>query len=156
MEAYRETIKLENILLTVGCFTMAAFALLAIGSELGWFSFVRPTVGDGHWHSSWYGFVTGASCGLLALMVVFLIRNHRALKNEAKLKKMYIKRHDERSNQIVILARNTAMQLMLWLGIMATVIAGYFSKTVSLTILACTFVSSCLSLALVGYYSKRM
>lgn len=156
MEAYREKIKLENILLTVGCFTMAVFAFLAIGSELGWFSFVRPAVGDGHWHSSWYGFVTGASCGLLALMVVFWIRNHRALKNEAKLKKMYIKRHDERSNQIVILARNTAMQLMLWLGIMATVIAGYFSKTVSLTILACTFVSSCLSLALVGYYSKRM
>lgn len=156
MEAYKEKLKLDNILLTVGCIVLAVFAILAIGSELGWFSFIRPAAGDGHWHSSWYGFVTGASCGLIALMAAFWIRNHQAIKNEVKLKKLYIKCHDERTNQIVILARNTAMQIILWLGMVATVIAGYFSKTVSLTILACTFVSSCLSLALVGYYSKKM
>lgn len=156
MEQYKEKLKLENIFLAAGSFATALCAVLAIGSELGWISFIRPVTGDSHWHSGWYGYVTGASCGLCAMMIFYLIRNLRAIKNNEKLKKLYIKRHDERSAQIVILARSTAMQLLLWLGLTAAVIAGYFSITVSITILACTFVSSVLSLILAGYYSKKL
>jgi len=89
-------------------------------------------------------------------MLVGLVRNNRALKDEKKLKKLYVKEHDERTVQIVTLARNSAMQILLWIGLVATVIAGYFSITVSITILACTFVSSITSLLLVGYYSKKL
>lgn len=156
MEQYKEKLKLENMLLAIGIPLMAAFAIIAIGSEMGWFSVIRPLAGDSHWHSGWYGYVTGASCSLLALMLFYLIRNLQAMKDEKKLKKLFIKTHDERTAQIVILARNTAMQLILWLGLISSVIAGYFSVTVSTTILTCTFVSSGLSLLLTGYYSKKM
>ena len=67
-----------------------------------------------------------------------------------------MKKHDERTIQIVTLARNTAMQILLIGGLVAVVIAGYFSITVSLTILACIFVSSITSLLLVGYYNKKI
>lgn len=155
MELYKEKLKLNNILLGIGSLVMAVFSLLAIGGELGWFPFVRPVAGDSHWHSTWYGYVSGASFGLFALMLFYLIRNLRALKDEKKLKKLYVKEHDERTVQIWTLARNTAMQMMLWIGLAATVIAGYFSITVSITILACTFVSSVLGLLLMAYYSKK-
>lgn len=156
MELYKEKLKLNNILLGIGSLVMAVFSLLAIGSELDWFAFVRPVAGDSHWHSTWYGYVSGASFGLFSLMLFYLIRNLRALKDEKKLKKLYVKEHDERTVQIWTLARNTAMQMMLWIGLAATVIAGYFSITVSITILICTFVSSILGLLLMGYYSKKL
>ena len=156
MEQYKEKLKITNVFLSIGCLVLAVFAVLAIGSELGWFHILRPIAGDSHWQSAWFGFVTGASCGVFALMLVGLIRNRRALKDEKKLKKLYVKEHDERTIQIQTLARNTAMQILLLGGLVATAIAGYFSITVSLTILACIFVSSITSLLLVGYYSKKL
>ena len=156
MEQYKEKLKITNIFLTIGCVVLAVFAILAIGSELGWFRILKPIAGDSHWQSAWFGFVTGASCGIFALMLFSLIRNRRALKDEKKLKKLYVKEYDERTIQIVTLARNTAMQILLIGGLVAAVIAGYFSIPVSLTILACVFVSSITGLLLVGYYNKKL
>ena len=156
MEQYKEKLKITNLFLIIGCIVLAIFAVLAIGSELGWFHILKPVAGDSHWHSNWNGFITGASCGVLGLLLYSLIRNRQALKDEKKLKKLYVKEHDERTIQILTLARNTAMQILLMGGLVAVVIAGYFSITVSLTILACIFAASVTSLLLVGYYSKKL
>ena len=156
MEHYKEKLKLTNMFLVIGCVILAAFAVLAIGSELGWFHILRPVAGDSHWHSRWFGFVTGASCGIFGFMIAGLIRNCRALRDDKKLKQLYVKEHDERTIQIVTLARNTAMQILLLGGLVAAVIAGYFSITVSITILACILAASLTSLLLVGYYSKKL
>ena len=156
MEQYKETLKLQNKLLLLGSLILAVFAILAIGSELGVCHMLKPVAVDSHWLSHWNGFVTGASCGVLGLLLYSLIRNQQALKDEKKLKKLYVKEHDERTIQILTLARNTAMQILLLGGLVAVVIAGYFSITVSLTILACIFAASVTSLLLVGYYSKKL
>ena len=156
MEQYKEKLRITNVFLIIGCILLAIFAVLAIGSELGILHILKPIAGDSHWHSHWNGFVTGASCGIFALLLVSLIRNCQALKDEKKLKKLYVKEHDERTIQILTLARNTAMQILLMGGLVAVVIAGYFSVTVSLTILACIFCASVTSLLLVGYYSKKL
>ena len=52
--------------------------------------------------------------------------------------------------------RVAAGMATLLLMLPACVIAGYFSITVSLTILACIFAASITSLLLVGYYSKKL
>ena len=156
MEQYKEKLRITNVFLMIGCIVLAVFVVLAIGSELGWFQILKPLADDSHWHSHWNGFITGASCGIFALLFVSLIRNRRALKDEKQLKKLYVKEHDERTIQILTLARNTAMQILLMGGLVAVVIAGYFSITVSLTILACIFTASITSLLLVGYYSKKL
>ena len=155
MEQYKDTLKLQNKLLILGTLILTTFAVIAIGSEFGWLRILKPMAGDSHWQSSWHGFIFGASCGVLALLVASLIRNCRALKDEKKLKKLYVKVHDERNTQILTLARNTAMQILLMGGMVASVIAGYFSVTVSLTILGCIATASIISLLLVGYYSKK-
>ena len=156
MEQYKDKLKITNFFLCIGCLVLAVFVLLAGGCELGWFRIIQPVTGDSHWHSSWNGFIVGAGCGVFALMLVTLVRNCQALKDEKKLKKLYIKEYDERTVQIVTLARNTAMQILLLAGLVAVVISGYFSITVSLTILACIFTSSITSLLLMGYYSKKL
>ena len=155
MEQYKEKLKIQNIFLGFGCLILAVFAVLSIGSELGWFTILKSAAGDSHWQSTWFGFITGASCGMIALMLFCLIRNLRAMKDEKKIKKLYVQTHDERTIQIQTLARNTAMQILLFIGLIATVIAGYFSITVSITILACTFVCSFTSLILACYYNRK-
>ena len=155
MENYKEKLKIQNILMAICGTILLIFAILAIGSELGFFSLFQPQTGDSHWHSTWYGFCTGASCGLGAMMFAFLIRNKRALKDEKKLKKLYIKENDERSAKIVIYARSSAMQTILMGGMAATAISGYFNITVSITILVFVFCSSLISLFFTAYYSKK-
>lgn len=155
MEQYKEKLKIQNRFLGIGCLVVVVFAFLAVGSELGYFTILRSAAGDLHQKSTWYGYITGISCGIFAVMTVLLIRNCRALKDEKRLKALYVKEHDERTIQIQALARSTAMQCLLWLGLVATAVAGYFNFTVSITILACTFVSSSVSLLLMNYYSKK-
>jgi len=156
MEQYREKLKLQNLFLGICCAVLAIFAVLAIGSELGWFSILHPATGDSHWKSTWYGYIFGATIGIFSAMLGFLIRNIRAMKNDKKLKELYVKEHDERTIRIQTLAGNMTMKCLLWLGLVATIIAGYFSITVSATILACIFVSSTINLVFVAYYSKKM
>ena len=155
MEQYKEKIKVQNGFAMICCLVLAVFAVLAIGTELGWFNILSPVTGDSHWQSTWHGYISGISCGVFALLLVVLIRNRRALKDEKKLKALYVKEHDERTIQIATLARNTAMQILLPAGLVASVIAGYFSVTVSMTILACTFFSSGIILFLMNNYSKK-
>ena len=156
MEHYKEKLKIQNIALSIACIVLAIFAMLAIGSELGWISLIRPIAGDSHWQSTWYGYICGASIGVFAMMLFLVIRNRKALKDEAKLKKLYIQSNDERTAKIYTLARNTAMQILLYVGLVATVIAGYFSITVSITILVCLFVCSITCTLLAHYYSRIM
>lgn len=156
MEKYKEKLKITNVFLSIACIVLAVFAVLAVGSELGWFSILHPATGDSHWKSTWYGYVFGTTIGVFSVMLACIIRNCWALKDEKKLKKLYVQAHDERTIQIQTLARNTAMQILLCVGLVATVIAGYFSITVSITIFVCIWISSSVNLLLIGYYNKKM
>ena len=156
MEQYRKKLKVQNCFLAVGCLAVALFGVLALGGELGWFHLLSPAVNNVHWKSTWYGYLFGSSIGIFSAMLGFLIRNSRAMKNDKKLKELYVKEHDERTIRIQTLAGNMTMKCLLWMGLVASIIAGYFSITVSITILACIFVSSAINLILIAYYCKKM
>ena len=156
MEQYKEKLKLQNLFLGICCGILALFAVFAAGSELGMFPFFSPAVRNSHWASGWHGYIFGASIGIFSAMLGFLIRNSRAMKNDKKLKELYVKEHDERTIRIQTLAGNMTMKCLLWMGLVASIIAGYFSITVSITILACIFVSSAINLILIAYYCKKM
>ena len=103
----------------------------------------------------WRGFVCGASFAILAFLIFGLVRNIRALRNEKFLKKLYIRENDERSIQIWTSARAAAFQAFLLLGLVAIVVAGYFSVTVSITILCCVWFASIIGLLFKLYYNKK-
>ena len=156
MEEYKKKLKMQNWIFGIACLSLAVFAILSLGSELGWFSILHPATSDEHWRSTWYGYIFGATIGVFAVLLACLIRNLRALKDEKKLKKLFVEARDERNIQVQTLARNTAMQILLYMGLVATVIAGYFSVTVSITIFVCIWVSSSVSLLLMWYYGKKL
>ena len=156
MKQYREKLKLQNAVIAVCCAVLAIFCFLAAASEFGLISLLTPAVADNHWQSMWRGFISGASVGVLALMIVGLVRNILALHSDDALKKRYVKDHDERTIQIWTSARALSMQIFLLGGLVAAVVAGYFSMTVSLTILVCVLVHSLLGLGCKLYYSQKL
>lgn len=155
MEQYKEKLKLQNTILGLCCLVLAVFFFLGIAGEMGLVSFMTPAAGDSHWQSQWRGFVSGASFGVLALMVFGLVRNIRALKDEKKLKKLYVAENDERQILIYTHALRSAMQVCLILGLVAIIVAGYFSATVSMTLLICVLLTSVLCMLFKLYYSKK-
>ena len=151
METYREKLKLQNVVFAIGCVALALFSVLGFLGEAG----VVKLVGDGHWQSLWRGFISGASIGILAMLLFGLIRNLRALKDEKKLKQQYVKEGDERQKQIYTNALCAAMRATLILGLAAVIVAGYFSMTVSLTLLVTVLLVSLMTLAFKLYFGKK-
>jgi len=154
MEQYRKKIKNQNIILSVCSVILALCSGFAFASELGLIDIV-PSMQKSHWMSMWRGFVGGSSTGILCLMLFALIRNLFALKDDKKLRKLYVKMHDERTLQLFHNARSAAMSVFLIGGIIAVIITGYFNPTVSLTILTCVMVCSSLCIWFKVYYDRK-
>lgn len=154
MEQYKEKLKKQNIVLLLCILALALCSALAFASEIGLVD-ITPSFPEKHWMSLWRGFVGGASTGILCLMVFCLVRNYLAMMDEKKLKKLYVKMHDERTIQLFHNARSAAMSVFLIGGLLAVIVTGYFDPKVSITILVCVMVCSSLCLWFKAYYDKK-
>jgi hypothetical protein len=155
MEEYRVKLKLQNLFIGIICMILAIFSFLMALSETGVITWMPAVNGDSHVQSMWRGFLFGASFGLLGFMVFGLIRNIRALKDENILKKHYIQDTDERQIKIWTAARALSMQIFVIAGLVAGIIAAYFSMTVGITIIACVFVHSMIGLFCKIYFDIK-
>ena len=156
MELFREKLKVQNLAIAMCCFILAIFSFLAAAGQAGIIGFMQPATDNSHWQSMWRGIVTGMSTGIMIVMIAFLIRNILALKDEKKLKKLYVETNDEREIQIWTAARSTAMQIFLMVGVVAAIVAGYFSMTISITIIACMFLQSIAGFFCMLYYRIKL
>lgn len=154
MEQFKEKLKIQNLILSICCLILAISSVLGFASEAGIVS-LTPTAGDSHWQSMWRGFMSGASAGVLGLMLFGLIRNLWAMKDEKKLRNLYIKMHDERDIQLFHNARSAAMSVFLIFGLIAVIVTGYFNTTVSITLLICVLICSALCMWFKIYYNKK-
>ena len=156
MELFRDKLKMQNLVIAICCFILAVFSFLAAAGQAGIIGFMEPATDNTHWQSMWRGIITGMSFGIMIVMIAFLIRNILALRDEKKLKKLYVETNDEREIQIWTAARSTAMQLFLLVGVVAAIVAGYFSMTVSITIIVCMFLQSMTGLFCMLYYRIKL
>ena len=154
MDEYREKLKITLGITSISALILAVFSCLGFLAEAGIIA-LTPVTGDSHWQSMWRGLVSGASCGIFALMLVGIIRIISALRNKDKLKKLYVADHDERQIQIWTSARALSMQIFLIGGLVAGIVAGYFNMTVSITILACVAIHSFVALFCKLYYNRK-
>ena len=156
MEEYRVKLKIDTTIIAIIAMVLLTVSILALANEAGIINLFTPIAGDSHWHSRWNGFITGGSAGLLIFMIVAIFRNIRAMRNETALKKLYIKDNDERTAEIVKSAQAAAYRTTLYVGLVAVIVAGYFSITVSLTILGCIWIPALLGAAYKFYFSRKI
>lgn len=150
MENYREKLKIHNILYGVG-----ALALLAI-QVLAFTGLVSPVGADERWQGFYNGFIAGAAFGVMALFIVGLVMNLRALRSEKAMKKQYIKETDERSRQITAMGKSAGATIFLLLMVPAAIILGYFNVTVFITCIGCILALSLLMGGAKLYFSRKL
>ena len=150
MENYREKLKIHNILYGIG-----ALALLAI-QVLAYSGLVSPVGADERWQGFYNGFIAGAAFGVMALFIVGLVMNLRALRSEKAMKKQYIKETDERSRQITAMGKSAGATIFLLLMVPAAIILGYFNVTVFITCIGCILALSLLMGGAKLYFSRKL
>ena len=155
MENFKEKLKVETYVTAVLCVILAVFSVLGFAAEAGLVE-LTPVSGDSHWQSMWRGMISGASFGVLVLMFIGLVRGIRALKDDKKLKKLYVEANDERQIQIWTSARATSMQVTLLLGLVTGLIVCYFNMTVGVTILAVETIQAFIGFGFKVYYNKKL
>ena len=155
MEQFKMKLKVETGITAILCIILAAFTVLGVVAEAGIIQ-LTPVTGDSHWQSMWRGLISGASFGVLAVMLFGVIRSLRALKDEKKLKKLYVQVNDERQQQVWTSARATSMQIAMLLGLVAGLIAGYFNMVVGITILAVEVIHAVIGLGFKLYYEHKL
>jgi uncharacterized membrane protein len=152
MENFKDKLKVQNISNSICIVILALFNIFRLFSQVGLIPNLLPAVNDDRWVNAWNGFATGSTTTMLGFMIVTVIRNMKALKDEKALKKLYVKDTDERMNQISLSAQSAASQLMLRLEIVAIFVASYVNLTVGLTILACACAHALCILGFKAYY----
>ncbi len=102
------------------------------------------------------GFVSGASTGILLIVIVYVVKYAKALKNPEQLKKLYIEETDERTKQIGLEVGKTSALITLLALCLGMLVSVFFNRTVFNTILVIVLFVSILNAILNAYYSKKM
>ncbi|MDD3393740.1 MAG: DUF2178 domain-containing protein [Anaerotignum sp.] len=102
------------------------------------------------------GFTAGFATGLAGVALFFVIQSALALRNEEKVRRLYIAETDERQLYIANKAASTSI-LAILAGIgLAAVVASYCDRTVFYTLLGMLFFICASIGASKLYYSKKL
>lgn len=135
-------------------FLVALFAMLMImDATNAWNTFLTVEKnGDGAFMA---GFRSGFCTSLIGFLVVKIIILSRALKDEKKLKAMYIKETDER-NMLIEQKTSTASFAVTIIGLgVACVIVSFFSRQILYTLICVILFVSIVKVTFNIYYSKK-
>ena len=149
MTDYRAKLRTDNCILGVGILALAAVQVLA------WLEIITPAAADHRFASFWNGFIAGAAMGVTLLLLAGLVRNLLAMRSEEKLRRMYAKDYDERTIQICQKGQAAGMRICLLL-LPACIIAGYFSMTVFITLVAVIAAESLITGGAKLYYRGKL
>lgn len=100
-------------------------------------------------------FSVGLCIALDILLLFFSIRDRIAMSSDEKLKKLYIKENDERRKYIRQSVGIATILIIYFILIFATVVSGFYNKTVFLTLIAVDIVIGLIIIALKCYYIRR-
>lgn len=102
------------------------------------------------------GLITGFFSGIMLVMIYYLSQMFAALKNEAKLKEMYIAETDERNIAIGKETASSATIVSMMCTALAAIVAGFINVTVCITLAAALFFSAIITVSMRAYYNKKM
>lgn len=102
------------------------------------------------------GFQTGLVIGLIALIIVYMVRLTIALKDDKQLKIWYNKEHDERLKTIRAKSGMPMLLITSLMMICAAVVAGYYNPIVFYTLVVAAMIQLTAGVLVKLYYLKTM
>ncbi|GKU24221.1 hypothetical protein [Clostridium folliculivorans] len=101
------------------------------------------------------GFQIGIFMGAQVIVLVYIKKYIKALKDREKLRQLYIKENDEREKLIVSKFGSIGFNFCLVVIAIATIITGYFNQVVFVTLLIVALFMSFVKGSLLIYYSHK-
>ena len=155
MKEFKKKLISRQKLLIVICILMAATCLFSIAAECGLLKFLPEISTEEYFIHRMRGFLCGFSLSVFVVMLIRILRNRKALKNEELLKKQFITESDERTKQIMVETRSTTMLIIAYLLCIAIVISGYINYTVHCTLIYVMFGIGLITAICRMIYSKK-
>lgn len=141
-------IMLKKRLIWLICFNCIALILIVLSGMHG-----SKTVGNAEDFIN--GFQIGIFIGAQLSIIYLVVKYIKGLKNEEKLKILYIEENDERTKLIRDKIGGIGFFFSVAIITSATIIAGFFSKIVFFTLLAVTIFMVMVLASLKLYYKNR-
>jgi len=146
MEKFRETIRKRKYMFAIVVLglVIANIILMHFGNSL-----------TEHKGDFFRGYQGGLAGGLSAVAISYIVKYAKAEKNDELLKKLYIAETDERTLLIHQKSGSLGMFLVIWILLVASIIAGYYNFTVFVTLLVAALLVGVVRIALKIYYNSK-
>lgn len=143
MEEFRKKVRKRSIIYSVlCCFSLIIYLVL---------KFLTKDTSDFS-----QGLAMGVWIGLEIVAVVNVTRMSAALKDEKKLKEMYIRETDERNLEIQRLTAQKSYTISTTGIAVAAIVAGFFDFRICIALCFSLLFSSLVTLIVNAYYNKKM
>lgn len=140
MEKFKQQLRHRIFYVGVYCGIVIALNILAIFFNLESFA---------------AAFASGVSWGIGGVMIFYVVRYRAALKDEEKLKKLYIEENDERQKLIDAKIGSSGIDILAMFLLLAMIISNFFNQTVFYTLFSTVIFIILVKFALKFYYNKK-
>lgn len=149
MIEFKTTIKKRISLLSI--FSVLSIVFIAVVGIWGY----NQIDTNGHINDAMHGFQAGLFTGFLVMMLAQITKYRKALKDDEKLKLLYIEENDERKKLIRDKIGGVGYDFALGALVIALVAAGFFSEIIFITLGSVLLFMSLLKGFLKVYYNKK-
>ena len=155
MKEYREKLKIYCMIYRICIPILIILYILEFLSEVGVLPTFTTNVPDSIFQDRWLSWISYFTLGTIIFMIRSNHRYKKALKDDRFLKEIHIQENDERVNTVALYAHSATFRVSILLGIVGGLIAGYFNKTVCITIFAFTVLQSITGWIFLSYYNRK-
>lgn len=149
MEGFNSVLKRRIIFLS-------AFALIGLLITLFiWYWGYSQIESVDHTNNFMHGAQAGLFFGFFVMMLRDIVKYARAIKDENKIRAIYIEENDERKKHIRDKIGGVGFDFIIGVMMIAIVIAGFFNETIFFTLFATLAFMALVKLCLKVYYNRK-
>lgn len=145
MEQFRKKIKARMLLISI---VLLVFVAILLYNQFGASDALKDSLA--------FSFQCGLSASGSLVLVFWLVKNRRALADEAKLRLLYNQENDERMSAIRAKAGIPMVLILSMALVLGGMIIGYFNETVFVILIGVALFQLLVSLGVKLYYMKTM
>ena len=145
MEQFRKKIKTRMLLISI---VLLVFVAILLYNQFG--------ASDALKNSLAFSFQCGLSASGSLVHVFWLVKNRRALSDEAKLRLLYNQENDERMSAIRAKSGIPMVLILSMTLVLGGMIIGYFNETVFVVLIGVALFQLLVSLGVKLYYMRKM
>ena len=145
MEQFKNKIKTRMLLISI---VLLVFVAILLYNQFG--------ASDALKNSLAFSFQCGLSASGSLVLVFWLVKNRRALSDEAKLRLLYNQENDERMSAIRAKAGIPMVLILSMALVLGGMIIGYFNETVFVILIGVALFQLLVSLGVKFYYMRKM